>query len=102
MAFKWKEVMCKFIQAIEKVRKKTIFSLSIEVMLDDSGNIWLIDAYNLNQDETSIPQTKKLKYTVFKEICDGQKYCNLVIDKDTLMKYLITENENENDDILYN
>lgn len=47
MAVKWKDLMCKFIGAIEKVRKTTIFSLSIDVLLDDCGNIWLVDAFNL-------------------------------------------------------
>ena len=71
MAMKWKDIMCKFVSAIEKVRKKQIFQLTIEVLLDDCTNIWLVDAYDLIQDETSEIKKKSIKYTVFKEVCDG-------------------------------
>ena len=53
--------MKKFVKALEHTRSWFIYSLAIEVLVDDMGNIWLLDAYEFQKapDPKLIKQAKE-------------------------------------------
>ena len=40
--------MVRFVRSLEQTKSWVIYELVIEVMIDDLGNHWLIDAYDFN------------------------------------------------------
>ena len=80
----WREIMCRFIQMVEHLMQTLIYCVSIEVMVDDLGNMWLIDALNYSYEDkpNNAEEIKKIKKRLVSKDrkCMCKTYCNYVMD----------------------
>ena len=68
--------MTRFVRAIEHLEEKTIVSLTLEVMMDDSGGLWLVDAYNLHYQDRMTNRYITPSRSKTMKVCEGMHYCH--------------------------